>query len=242
MRPISTVKSSSSGSRDTNIVLRSGPKWITSTLKKTDHSNIDLNINQLTSTYASETWILTKRDSNQINIFEWKVYRRILGKVFDSGKENWRILTNKWFYAMVKKPTITETIRLNKLHWFGRVRRTVENRIPKKVLYMNLETKRLRRRPRNRLQDEVREDGRLVGGKGWKERVYNTEKWKKLMRTARNWRILHMPMEWMNEWILIQVLLHNQISFKMTLYNWMNRHFLNQDTAGQQEILSSSCV
>ena len=49
----------------------------------------------------------------------------------------------------------------------------VENRIPKRVLYMTLETRRLRGRPRNRLQDEVRGDGRLVGGKGWKERVCN---------------------------------------------------------------------
>jgi hypothetical protein len=30
-----------------------------------------------TVTYASETWILTKRDRKQINIFEKKVYRRI---------------------------------------------------------------------------------------------------------------------------------------------------------------------
>jgi hypothetical protein len=49
-----------------------------------------------------------------------------------------------------------------------------ENRIPKKVLYVDLEAKRLRGRPRNRRQDEVREDGRLVGGEGRKERVYNT--------------------------------------------------------------------
>jgi hypothetical protein len=33
-----------------------------------------------------------------------------------------------------------------------------------KVLNMNLETTRLRGRPRNRWQDEVREDGRIVGG------------------------------------------------------------------------------
>jgi hypothetical protein len=39
---------------------------------------------------------------------------------------------------------------------------------PKKVSYMNLET-RLRGRPRNRWQDEVREDVRLFSGKGWKE-------------------------------------------------------------------------
>jgi len=32
-----------------------------------------------TLTYASETWILTKRDRRQMNISERKVYRRILG-------------------------------------------------------------------------------------------------------------------------------------------------------------------
>jgi len=86
-------------------------------------------------------------------------------------------------------------MRLNRLHWFGHVQRVEENRIPKKVLYMNLETTRLRVRPRNRWQDEVREGGRLVGGKGWKERLYSREVWKKLLRTARNHCILHMPME-----------------------------------------------
>jgi hypothetical protein len=70
-----------------------------------------------------------------------------------------------------------------------------ENKTPKKVLYMNLETARLRGRSRNRWQDEVREDGRLVGGKGWKERVCNREEWKKLLRTARKHHILHMPVE-----------------------------------------------
>jgi hypothetical protein len=60
---------------------------------------------------------------------------------------------------------------------------------------MNLERKRLRGRTRSRWQNEVKEGGRLVGGKGWKERVYNREGWKKLPRTARNRRILHMPME-----------------------------------------------
>jgi len=68
-------------------------------------------------------------------------------------------------------------------------------KFPKKVLYMNLETTRLRGRLRHRWQDEVREDGRLVDGKGWMERVYNRQERKKLLRTARNRRILHMPME-----------------------------------------------
>jgi hypothetical protein len=100
---------------------------------------------------------LTKRERKQLNVFEKKVYGRILGPVYDSEKENWRILTNKEIYASVKKPTIIETIRLNRLCWVGHVQRMEGNRIAKRVLYMNLGTTRLRGRPRNRWQDEVRE-------------------------------------------------------------------------------------
>jgi hypothetical protein len=70
-----------------------------------------------------------------------------------------------------------------------------ENRIPKRVLYLNLGTTRLRVKPRNRWIDEVREDGRRAGGDGWQEKVHNREEWKKLLRAARNRRILHMPKE-----------------------------------------------
>jgi len=64
-----------------------------------------------------------------------------------------------------------------------------------KELYMNLETTRPRGRPRNRWQGEVREDGSIVGGEEWQEKVYDREEWKKLLRTVRNHRILHMPVE-----------------------------------------------
>jgi hypothetical protein len=69
-----------------------------------------------------------------------------------------------------------------------------------RVLYMTLET-RLRGRSRNRWQDEVRDDWRIVGGEDWQKKVYNRQEWKKLLRMARNCHILHMPMEWTNEWM-----------------------------------------
>jgi hypothetical protein len=130
-----------------------------------------------------------------LKIFERKVYRRILGPVYDTEKKNWRILTDKEIYAIVKRPTVTETIRLHRLRWFGHVLRMEGNRIPKRVLYMILESTRPRGRPQNIWQDEVREDGRTVGGKEWQEKVCNREEWKKLLRTARNRRILYMAME-----------------------------------------------
>jgi len=63
-----------------------------------------------------------------------KVYRRILGPVYGNEKANWRILTNKEIFTMVKKPTIIETVRLNRLLWFGHVQRMEEIRIPQKSI------------------------------------------------------------------------------------------------------------
>jgi tagatose-1,6-bisphosphate aldolase len=41
----------------------------------------------------------------------------------------------------------------------------------------------------------VREDGRIAGREVWQEKVYDREECKKLLRTERNRRIMHMPEE-----------------------------------------------
>jgi hypothetical protein len=41
----------------------------------------------------------------------------------------------------------------------------------------------------------VREDGRIVGGEEWQEKVYNIEEWKKLLRTTMNRSVLHIAVE-----------------------------------------------
>jgi hypothetical protein len=63
-----------------------------------------------------KSWIPTKKDRKQTKMFERKLYRRVLGPVYENEKENWRTLTNKEIYAMVKNPTITETVRHDRLH------------------------------------------------------------------------------------------------------------------------------
>jgi hypothetical protein len=47
--------------------------------------------------------LTAKTDRKQLNIFERKMYKIILGPVYDNEKENWRILSDKEIYAIVKK-------------------------------------------------------------------------------------------------------------------------------------------
>jgi len=39
----------------------------------------------------------------------------------------------------------------------------------------------------------------MVGGEEWQEKVYDREEWRRLLRTARNHRILFMTMDWLIE-------------------------------------------
>jgi hypothetical protein len=81
--------------------------------------------------YASETWTLTKSDRKQLNIFERKVNRRILGPLYGNEKQNWMILTNKEIYAIVKNPTIRESVRLHRLCRLGPYREWKKTEFPK---------------------------------------------------------------------------------------------------------------
>jgi hypothetical protein len=62
------------------------------------------------------------------------------------------------------------------------------------TLYMILETRRLDGRQRNRRHNVVREDGRIAD-EVWQEKVYSRGEWKKLLRRARKYHILRMPLE-----------------------------------------------
>ena len=48
-----------------------------------------------------------------------KVYRRILGPVYDDEKENWRILTNTEIRAMVKKPLYNRDNKVKYVDYVG---------------------------------------------------------------------------------------------------------------------------
>jgi hypothetical protein len=74
----------------------------------------------------------------------------------------------------------------------------VNQEISQKPIKYEFRNKRLRGKPRSKWQDEVRGDGRIVGGEWWQEKVYYREVWKKLLRMARNccillWKVFWLP-------------------------------------------------
>jgi hypothetical protein len=62
-------------------------------IKKNYFKSLALLLGQ--TSYTSEISTLTERDRKHLNIFDRKVYKRILGPVYGNEKENWRILTYK---------------------------------------------------------------------------------------------------------------------------------------------------
>ena len=74
---------------------------------------------------------------------ERKVYSRILGPVYDNKKENQKILTNKEIYASVTKTFYNRDNTVKQITLVLACTEDGRNRIPKRVLYMNLGTTRL---------------------------------------------------------------------------------------------------
>ena len=96
---------------------------------------------------------------------------------------------------------MVETIKINRLRWLGHVTWMSDDRLPKKLfVWEDPYTKRPRGRPRNRWKDEVYKDAERLD-KNWKGAINNRNSWRRLLRMARNHRILQSPNEWMNEWM-----------------------------------------
>jgi hypothetical protein len=97
-------------------------------------------------TYASETWVLTKKDEALISKWERKVVR----KIFMPAKERnvWRIRSNQELRCVYEDLGLVTTIRKSRLKWLGHVHRMSSQKGPKMVLEGNPVGRRRKGRPR----------------------------------------------------------------------------------------------
>jgi hypothetical protein len=80
--------------------------------------------------------------------------------------------------------TVT-AIKIRRLEWFGHVIGMNEARIVKKIFEEKLEGRRGRGRPRQRWIDDVEEDLRILGVKGWRREALGREEWTFIIKGAK---------------------------------------------------------
>ena len=89
---------------------------------------------------------MTKNEEQAVLIFERKIFRRIYGPKYGSGK--WKSRTNRDLEEMSKGGNIVKWIK--GLSWLCHLERLDEDRMPKKIFTQELKGTRRRGRPRKR--------------------------------------------------------------------------------------------
>ena len=100
--------------------------------------------------YASETWTIYSRHMKKLEAFHQRCLRRIMKMSWESH------MTNLEFLQLAGMTSIEKEIRNKHLKWAGHVTRMSDNRLPKQLLYGELqECSRPKGRPRKRFKDEL---------------------------------------------------------------------------------------
>lgn len=133
-------------------------------------------------TYASETWVITKKHQELLLIWERKILRKIFGGKNINGQ--WMRRTNNELAELYQEPKILAVIKAQRLRWLGHVQRMVPSRIPRMVVSRGLAGKRRRGRPRSRWINEVKEDMRRLNVTNWERKATDKREWKRIVHQA----------------------------------------------------------
>jgi hypothetical protein len=79
---------------------------------------------------------------------------------------------------------VTE-IRKRRLHRIGHVERTEESRIPIKLIHSNPEGQQRTGRPRKWWVEDVEEDLRKMGIRGWRRKAKEKKEWADVIKEAK---------------------------------------------------------
>jgi hypothetical protein len=116
--------------------------------------------------------------------------RKVLIRIFGSTKERddtWRIKTNDELDELIRHKNIINYIKAQRLTWFGHLHRMMEERMIKKVYTCKWKPMliRLLGRPKNRWEDDIRNDMKKLKIKNWTSYIQDRNKWKLYVEKAK---------------------------------------------------------
>jgi hypothetical protein len=124
---------------------------------------------------------------NKLMVFE----RKVLRKMFGPTKERdgtWRIKTNDELDKLIGHKNIINHTKTQRLSWFGHLHRMPEERMVKKVHKWNLMLTRPLGRPKNRWEDDIRNDMKKLKIKNWTSCIQDYNKWKLYVENAKTFK------------------------------------------------------
>ena len=83
--------------------------------------------------YGSETWVLTKREENQLLVFERKVLRTISGPKIENGV--YRRRYNFELQREFDRPSVINVVKTSRLRYAGHMIRRPED-LPQKTIFI----------------------------------------------------------------------------------------------------------
>jgi hypothetical protein len=112
----------------------------------------------------------------------------VLRKIFGPTKERggtWRIKTNLELDKLIKHENIINYIKAQSLSWFGHLHRMSEERMFKKAYKWKPMLTRPLGRPKNRWEDDIRNDMKKLKIKNWTRCIQDRNNWQLYFEKAK---------------------------------------------------------
>jgi hypothetical protein len=120
-------------------------------------------------------------------VFERNVLRRIFGPTKERDG-TWRSKTNDELDELIRHKNIINHIKAQRLSWFGHLLRILEDRIVKIVYRWKSMLTRPLGRPKNRWEDDIRNDMKKLKIKNWISCIQDRNKWKLYVEKAKTYK------------------------------------------------------
>ena len=134
--------------------------------------------------YGCETWVLKENIIQKISVFERKILRRIFGPTRKKDV-SWKIKTNTELDKLIQHRNVINYVKAQRLSWFGHVHRKPGTSIVRKIYKWQPYVPRPAGRPKNRWDDDVRNDLRRMKLLKWSEQAQNRLERKKIVEKAK---------------------------------------------------------
>jgi hypothetical protein len=117
--------------------------------------------------------------------------RKLLRRIFGFTKEEdgtWRIKINDELDELIRHKNVINYIKAQRLSWFGHLHRMPEERMVKKVYKWKPMLSRPLGRPKDRWEDDIRNDTKKLKINNWTSYNQDRNKWRLYVEKAKTFK------------------------------------------------------